>query len=303
MGALGYQYPREALTKLAGLPGTVESGTGETLPFPGGQDVEKEMLAMFEQARKPASKEQLLDEAQNLIYDAWESSPSRAVKLARQALEISTDCADAYVLLADLEAATIRERIELLRQGVAAGSRALGKRFFKENVGHFWGMVESRPFMRAMGALANLHWETGQGDEAIELWREMLRLNPNDNLGLRYLPLSCLLELNRDEEAEELLKCYAGDFSADWSYGEALLAFRSGGDTPSPRRKLSAAQKQNPHVLPYLLGLKKIPKRQPEYISPGDETEAISYVARSSAGWAKTPGALEWLKGFLDRTK
>jgi len=297
MGALGYQYPREALTKLAGLPETVESGSGKILPFPGGQDGEKEMPAMLEQVRKPTSKEQLLDEAQNLIYDAWESSPSRAVKLARQALEISPDCADAYVLLADLAAATTRERIELLRQGVAAGSRALGKRFFKENIGHFWGMLESRPFMRAMVALAMLYWEIGQGDEAIELWREMLRLNPNDNLGVRYLLLSCLLELNREEEAKELLRCYAGDFSADWSYGEALLAFRAEGDTPSSRRKLSAAQKHNPHILPYLLGLKKIPKRQPEYISLGDETEAISYVARNLAGWAKTPGALEWLKG------
>jgi tetratricopeptide (TPR) repeat protein len=320
MGALEYQYPRDELAKLAGLPGTVESGTGKILPFPGGEPGEKggaaapktpaqkraetmkfqkEMLAMVEQFRNPASREQLLDRAQELIYDAWESSPARAVKLARQALEISPDCADAYVLLADLEAATIRERIELLRQGVAAGRRALGKRFFKENEGHFWGVLESRPFMRAVGALAVLYWEIGQGDEAIGLWREMLRFNPNDNQGVRYLLLCCLLELNRDEEAAELLKCYAGDFSADWSYGEALLAFRTGGDTPSSRRSLSTAQKQNPYVLPYLLGLKKIPKRQPEYFSPGDETEAISYVARSLAGWAKTPGAVEWLKKVL----
>lgn len=336
MGALGYQYPRDALAKLAHLPESVESSRGEVLPFPGWERGEKEdpptgktsdtqkpatsgnqskaaaktpaqkraetmkfqkeMLALFGQVRKPASKEQLLDEAQNLIYDAWESSAARAVKLARQALEISPDCADAYVLLADLETVTIRERIELLRQGVAAGSRALGKRFFRENVGHFWGLLESRPFMRAMGALAMLYWEIGQGDEAIDLWREMLRLNPNDNLGVRYLLLSCLLELNCYEEAEDLLKCYAGDFSAEWSYGEALLAFRTDGDTPSSRRKLSAAQKQNPHVPPYLLGSKKLPKRLPEYISPGDQTEAISYVSRGLAEWAKTPGALDWLK-------
>ena len=102
------------------------------------------------------------------------------------------------------------------------------------------------------------------------------------------------MELNRNEEAEELLKCYSGDVAADWYYGETLLAFRTGGDSPSSRRKLSAAQKQNPHVLPYLLGFKKLPKRQPEYIF-GDETEAVSYVVRSLAAWAKTPGSLEWL--------
>jgi tetratricopeptide (TPR) repeat protein len=344
MGALQYKYPRDAVAKLAGLPGTAESGGGKILPFPGMEakkkdqvdsspmekttddqksgtsknpskavpktptqkraetmKFQKEMLAMFDQLRKPKSKKQLLDGAQELIYDAWESSPARAVKLARQALEISPDCADAYVLLADLEAATIRERIDLLRQGVAAGRRALGKRFFKENEGHFWLELDSRPFMRAMAALANILWEIGRGDDAIELWREMLCLNPNDNQGVRYMLLSCLLELNRDEEAEELLVCYAEDASVEWSFGAALLAFRAGGDSPSARRKLFAARKQNPHVPPYLLGSKKIPKRLPEYISFGDETEAVSFAARNLAGWAKTPGALEWLREQQNR--
>ena len=256
---------------------------------------QKEMQSLFDQFRQPRSKQQLLADAQGLIYDAWESSPAHALKLARQALELSPDCADAYVLLADLEAATIRERIALLRQGVAAGQRALGEKYFKENAGHFWLELDSRPFMRAKAALADILWEIGQSDEAMELWREMLLLNPNDNQGVRYMLLGCLLELQRDEEAEELLNCYAGDAGAEWSFGAALLAFRAGGDSPSARRKLSAAHKQNPHVLPYLLGSKKLPKRLPEYVSYGDETEAVSYAVRHLAGWAKTPGALEWL--------
>jgi len=43
-----------------------------------------------------------LNEAQDLIYDAWEVNDSkRRVALARKALEISPDCADAFVLLAE----------------------------------------------------------------------------------------------------------------------------------------------------------------------------------------------------------
>ncbi len=257
---------------------------------------QKEMLAMFDPLRKPRSKKQMLEEAQNLIYDAWESSPARAIKLATQALDLSPDCTDAYLLLAELEARTTRDRIDLIRKGLEVGRRSLGKKFFQENKGHFWGILETRPFMRAMAALANILWEIGQGDEAIEKWREMLSLNPNDNQGVRYALLSCLLELKRDDEAEVLLKCYAGDASAEWAYGAALLAFRKSGDSPVARRHLSAARMQNPHVLPYLLGSHKIPKRMPEYISIGDEREAISYAAANVAGWAKTPGALEWLK-------
>jgi tetratricopeptide (TPR) repeat protein len=155
--------------------------------------------------------------------------------------------------------------------------------------------------MRAMAAMAEIRWEYGEGDAAIEIWREMLRLNPNDNQGVRYELLSCLLELKRNDEAATLLKAYAGDVSADWAYADALLAFRNEGDTPVARRKLSEACKQNPHVLPYLIGSKKIPKRLPEYISLGNETEAVAYADSNLAGWAKTPGALEWLAAQVGR--
>ena len=64
-----------------------------------------------------------LERAQELMYDAWEASGSRRVKLARQALEISPDCADAYVLLAE-EARSLPEAKQLYEQGVSAGERA-----------------------------------------------------------------------------------------------------------------------------------------------------------------------------------
>jgi tetratricopeptide (TPR) repeat protein len=263
----------------------------ETIKF------QNEMKAMFDQLRQPKSKKQSLEEAQRIIYDAWESSPARALKLARQALELSPDCTDAYLILADMETRTTRDRIELLRKGIDAGRRSLGKKFFQENEGHFWGILDTRPFMRAMGALADILWEIGQSDEATTIWHEMLRLNPNDNQGVRYALMSCLMELQRNEQAEGLLECYPGDASAEWAYAAVLLAFRKNGDTMATRRKLAAALKQNPHIPDYLHGFRKIPKRLPEYITIGDETEAISFAAANLAAWAKTSGALEWLRG------
>jgi hypothetical protein len=62
-----------------------------------------------------------LKEAQDLIYDAWEvADPKRRVTLAREALEISPDCADAYVLLAEETASSLSEALNLYRQGVEA---------------------------------------------------------------------------------------------------------------------------------------------------------------------------------------
>ncbi len=74
-----------------------------------------------------------LKEAQDIIYDAWEvTDPNRRVALARKALETSPDCADAYALLAEEAANSFKEALNLYRQGVEAGERALGKEAFEK---------------------------------------------------------------------------------------------------------------------------------------------------------------------------
>ena len=44
-----------------------------------------------------------------------------------------------------------------------------------------------------------------------------------------------------------------------------------------------------------LFGRKKMPRQLPEYVSFGDEREAVSYVAGASKAWHETEGALAWL--------
>src|SRR3546814_15155439 len=87
------------------------------------------------------------------MYDAWEASGAERVALARAALDISPLCADAYVLLAEEEAGSQQDALALYRQGVEAGERALGDEF-EELSGHFWGFLQTRPYMRARAGLA-----------------------------------------------------------------------------------------------------------------------------------------------------
>ena len=240
-----------------------------------------------------------IDQAQELMYRAWEASTAaRRVALARQALEISPDCADAYVLLVEHSTGGLAESIALLREGVAAGERALGKRVFKEDVGHFWGLLETRPYMRARAGLAQRLREAGQHDEALAHYRDLLRLNPNDNQGLRYELASYLFELGLDDELTALLARYEDDCSATWAYAAALLAFRKGGDDEDARQLLVEAQQVNPHVPAYLLGKKKLPKRLPDYIGMGDANEAVVYASDAVAGWKSVAGALDWLRAL-----
>lgn len=102
----------------------------------------------------PAAPRTPLEEAQDLVYEAWNAKDKRRVRLARQALRISPDCADAYVLLAEETARSLEEVRDLYEQGVKAGERALGPDAFKEFRGDFWGILETRPYMRARAGLA-----------------------------------------------------------------------------------------------------------------------------------------------------
>src|SRR5262245_23254825 len=78
-----------------------------------------------------------LDKAQELMYQAFGmANPEERVNLAKQALDLSPDCADAYVLLAE-HTKSRKEALGLFEKGVAAGERALGPKAFQEDVGHF----------------------------------------------------------------------------------------------------------------------------------------------------------------------
>ena len=236
-----------------------------------------------------------LERAQQTLYEAWESpSPRQRIRLARRALEISPDCADAYVLLAEETTRTARESAALYAEGVAAGRRALGEDF-EAGAGDFWGILETRPFMRALWGLAQAKWAMGEHEEAIEHTQELLRLNPNDNQGVRYPLLCWLLESGDDPRAGSLLNHYRGDIAAIWKYGRALHAFRTRGDAPRSRQLLSQAMRANPHVPAYLLGHTPLPPVLPAAIGLGDESEAVYCAASQFGAWRNSPGALAWL--------
>jgi tetratricopeptide (TPR) repeat protein len=238
-----------------------------------------------------------LEQAQDLIYEAFETESSRKrVQLAKKALKVSPDCADAYVLLAEESAKSLQEAKDLYEKGVQAGERALGEEAFEEEAGHFWGILETRPYMRAREGLATCLWELGEREEAIEHYREMLDLNPGDNQGIRYELAGWLLDEEMDEELGELLQRYEEDASAFWVYTRALWMFRKEGATKEATAALKEAIETNPYVPLYLLGHKSLPGALPELIGFGDESEAVAYFARALSAWLRTPGALEWLR-------
>ena len=126
--------------------------------------------------------------------------------------------------------ATAEDAFPEWEQGVAAGTRVLGGAEALDGyAGHCWGMLKTRPYMRARLGLAQCLWSLRRQEEAVGHCRELLRLNPNDNQGVRYVLSSYLCELGRDDQWQQLLAQYPDDASAEWHFGRALLAYRRAG--------------------------------------------------------------------------
>jgi hypothetical protein len=123
----------------------------------------------------------------------------------------------------------------------------------------------------------------------------MLRLNPGDNQGVRYVLVHWLLLQDRDAELEQLFAEYEDDVGVDLTYSRALYTFRQEGDGGQSRKHLKEAIKWNKHVPDFLLQRQSPSLEQSDYISLGGEDEALMYYGIAASEWQATPGALEWL--------
>ncbi len=240
-----------------------------------------------------------VDKAQDLVYEAWDTEDKKMrITIAKKALVVSSDCADAYNLLAEEEAETLEEARDLYRKGMAAGERSLGEEFFKENKGYFWGFVQTRPYMRSRVGYMECLWLLGEHEEAIGQAREMLKLNKSDNQGIRYILLNYLAELGRYGELEKFMKLrkFRDDCAAEWLYTRALLAFVKHGASTESDGELRTALNENRFAPEYLCGLKAVPDELPDSIIMGGEDEGFCYAAKFIKAWKQVPGAIEWLK-------
>lgn len=122
----------------------------------------------------------------------------------------------------------------------------------------------------APGSASARDWSTSgrRTEEAIDHYQRLLRLNPNDNHGVRD-PLAGLPLKTGDHAAlEALLDKYDSKYEVTLLYARALLLFRKGGNSASSLKALRRALRANRHVPGMLLGRAPLPPLAP-YYTPG----------------------------------
>ena len=152
--------------------------------------------------------------------------------------------------------------------------------------------------MRARARLAETLRAAGRVEEAVLEWETMLKLNPNDDQGVRHMLLTHYLAVRQPQNAQRLMAEYPRDFetSTAFAYAHVLERFLSE-DVAGAAWALALARRQNPHTEVYLADFHKRPESVPDRCLPGSEDEAAYFADALRLAWKAYPAARLWLAG------
>ena len=220
----------------------------------------------------------ILDDAYELLDKAENAqSKTQAIKYAKEAYKMCPDCFDALLFQVHLEDNSIKS-MKLLEKGLATEKCRLEKEgfFTKDQIGHFYGIFETRPYIRGLYTKASCLINDGKVKQARDACKEILRLNENDNTGARYLLMAIYAYL---EEENELLKLYKKyhEQSLETLFPLFTLYYKQG-DNKKAQEYLNKINNANPHFIKYFKGtIKANPNIEEGYYAKGDSSEVIMY--------------------------
>lgn len=219
-----------------------------------------------------------LDDAYELLEEAEKAkSKKQALALAQEAYEKCPECFDALLFQYDLEDSAL-EKERMLNEGLEIERKNLQKKkyFEKENIGSFYGIFETRPYIRglyrkAMGLLID-----GKIKMAKAVCEEILKLNENDNLGARYLLMAIYAYFEDEKNALRLFKKYQEE-QMEMLFPLFAIYYKNE-QTEKAVEYLNRIQKSNPHFLKWFKNtIKKNPDVLEGYYQKGDSSEVIMY--------------------------
>jgi tetratricopeptide (TPR) repeat protein len=187
---------------------------------------EKGGIRMFPSGRDPKREraEDTLDQGLDLLEQGDEEEAGRYFF---KSIEVDPTYADGYNHLANI---AWRKGDWKQAEGLYRKALELAEPEVKDiPKGGFWGILESRPYMRALHGLGLTAWKQGRLEEAIGIFRQMLKLNPNDNQGARYLMGPLYHQLGNLEEASRWYERNGDDPHNLYNYGLALIPAKQAG--------------------------------------------------------------------------
>ncbi len=247
--------------------------------------------------------DELSDEEQavDTVYVAMqEDDEEKAYEFIDYALSLDTKCELAYEALGDL-ADNQHVAGACFKMGADIGLRKyLSKEDHAENnesveVGMFYSMFETRPTIRCLYKYGDTLLGAGNYDDALEVFKEVLRLNTSDNMGARYALLHLLIG---NEEKEEFLRCYKkykDDSSTQMKYAHLLFLYVFERENTKAIEKAKKEALESSKYIPKLLAKRQEDGSLHGAYAMGSKEEADMYDFMFGQFWEEVDGAIEML--------
>ncbi len=155
---------------------------------------------------------------------------AKAEKYIRKALELDPDNLDAVSASLDLNEDNEWEYFRKLSEAVRKGTALMEQKGFmdEESIGSFWGILETRPYMRLRNKYMEHLVEAGMMGQAVRECEEMIRLCKDDNLGVRFRLMHLYAFLEMEEPALALYSKYDAHEETQLLLPLSILYFKKG---------------------------------------------------------------------------
>lgn len=154
----------------------------------------------------------------NDVYDYLEMAQNavdakEVVRYAQKALKLDPYCLDAELMIAQAKSDSLEEMKKNMEKVIRKGEEQLAKRNISKDTdaGSFYGLFETRPYMRVRKAYLELLISQGRYRHAIREAEELIRQNVNDNLGVRYLLMALYAHFEEEDNVKKLFEKYPED--------------------------------------------------------------------------------------------
>lgn len=233
------------------------------------------------------------DLSREYYYDALEAqTDDEMLELLDKALELNPANYEAKLVIVQqlkhplLILAEIDEVIEGLKEEIK-------DLFVEENIGSFYGIWETRPYLRACATKVNALLEMEYLHEAVYHMEEIIRLNESDNLGYRDVLFIAYASFGMRDKHTELAQKY--DFPELAHNFSNLLLYLVEGNTEAAKKEIAKVEKENKYFLKLLVG--KLDDFEPSkamegYYQKGDISEAmmvdelaVSFISEENFEW------------------
>ena len=172
------------------------------------------------------------EESADVFLDRAQEASSRKERLkwVRKAREMEPEHVDAALAEIEMTAKNPCEQEQRLFELQQKAEKQLREQgfFTKDDIGSFWGLVDTRPYMRVCHSYVMVLLVNRKMRLAVKECELMLRLCTSDNLGIRYTLIHIYARLEEEKAAQKFFKKCGEEWGTRFPLAMALLFYKIG---------------------------------------------------------------------------